>query len=449
MRTATSEEQTVSDADLDTLTGLVMAQVSRARLLDAVVGLVDIASPTGGEATLARHLVEHMGRAAVRAQVQYLDPLQANAVGSVKGTGNGSSVMLYAPIDTLTTGREDEDVPWVGPRLRPDMRPHAVVSEEIVEGLGAGNPKGHAACILVAIEALAASGVVLQGDIVAGFGAGGMPTFCVPGAGTPDRQNTGHGVGCSFLLERGWCTDHALIAKPGWNVSHEEVGLAWFDVVVPGIHTYVGSRHRLPYANPVVLAAEVIRRLERWLQDYPARHEVGTMLPQGIIGSVTGGWERMVAVTPAAVRLRLDLRISRELPPAAAKREFQQAVGRIGSELRLPLEVEMLAAVPATRTDPAAPVVRSAVAAWERVAGRTHEPIHGNSGATDANILRSRGIPTARLGMPKVSEAALHGEADFALGMNSVDLREMRRLTEILVRTALDLSSRAPAPHRD
>jgi LytS/YehU family sensor histidine kinase len=63
------------------------------------------------------------------------------------------------------------------------------------------------------------------------------------------------------------------------------------------------------------------------------------------------------------------------------------------------------------------------VAAWESVAGLPHEPILRNSGATDANVLRMRGVPTARVGMPKVTRG-LNGEAvDFTLGMNLVDRR--------------------------
>jgi len=427
--------------ELDRTTDQVLAHVSRDRLLSAVLAVTSVPSPTGGEATLAHLLVEHLKRAGVPAQAQHLDALQANAVGTLRGTGSGPSLMLYSPIDTLTTGTAEQDVPWIGPRLRTDMLAEPVVHGDLVEGLGASNPKGHAACVLVAVQALAASGVTLGGEVVAAFGAGGMPTFAVPGAGTPGRENTGHGAGCSFLLERGHVTDAAVIAKPGWGVSHEEVGLVWFDVVVPGTHTYVGSRHRLPYANPVVLAADVALRLERWLADYPARHAYGTMLPQGIMGAVIGGWERMVAVTPAAVRLRVDLRITPLLPPAAARREFAAAVARIGDELGLALEVEMVAAIPASSTNPQSDVVRATVEAWEHVAGESHVPLSGGSGATDANILRGRGVPTARIGMPKVTRSSCPDEPiDFARGMNTVDLREMHRLVHVLVRTALALT---------
>jgi hypothetical protein len=100
----------------------------------------------------------------------------------------------------------------------------------------------------------------------------------------------------------------------------------------------------------------------------------------------------------------------------------------------------MVLAIPGTSSDPGVWPCRSAIAAWEALEGREHEVILGNSGATDANILRSRGIPTVRVGMPKVSDTPF--EMDFAMGMNTVDVQEMERLTRLLVRVAVDTITR-------
>ncbi|WP_431917344.1 M20 family metallopeptidase [Nonomuraea jabiensis] len=420
----------------DDLVRKALASITEDRLRAAAVDVTSIASPTGGEAPLARWLADRLVAAGLEAHAQRIDDGQANAVGRLRGDGTGADLMLYAPIDTLTTGDPDLDVPWIGPELRPDMRAEARCEGPYVSGLGASNPKGHAACVLVVGEALAALRPRLAGDLLVAFGAGGMPTNAIDGRG---RANTGHGVGCSFLLEHGWQPDYAVIAKPGDFVAHDEVGLCWFEIVVPGTHTYAGSRHRLPYRNPIVTAAEVVTRLERWLADYPERHRTATAAPQGIVGSIAGGWERMLAVTPATCRIRLDLRIAPGTTPLEAKRELAAYVRQVSAELGTELAVEMVLAIPGTRTPPESWVVRSAVRAWESANGRPHEPVDGNSGATDANILRARGIPTARVGMPK---AVSH---DFSLGMNTVDVRAMRRLCEVLLRVAADTVTRTRA----
>jgi succinyl-diaminopimelate desuccinylase len=263
--------------DAMTIVGRVMDYVTRERLAEAVCGLVDTPSPTGAEAPAAAWIAAHLAGAGLDARVQPLDERQANAVAVLPGRGDGPSTLLYAPLDTFTAGDAALDVPWAAAEPRPDLLPRASIHGDLVQGLGAGNPKGHAACVLVAIAALANAGVEPRGDVVAGFGAGGMPSFTVDGAGTPGRHNTGHGAGAGFLLERGYTTDYAVIAKPGWAVSHEEVGLVWLDVLVPGIHTYVGSRHRLPYRNAVALAGAVAGHLEPRLvvRSSPAPTKIG------------------------------------------------------------------------------------------------------------------------------------------------------------------------------
>lgn len=413
----------------------VMSHVTRERLLGAVTGFVDIPSPTGHEGELARWIAGRLAIPGVRAEEQRIDEHQSNAVAVLPGRANGESVLLYAPLDTFTTGDPAVDVPGAAPELAPGMVAHAEVHGDLVQGLGAGNPKGHAACVLVALEALAAAGIALPGDVVAGFGAGGMPAFALDDG----RANTGHGVGAGFLLERGFTTDHAVIAKPGWNVSHEEVGLVWLDVVVPGIHTYVGSRHRLPYRNAVALAGQVALALEEWFEAYAEESEHGTMRPQGVVSSIEGGLRHLAASTPATVTLRLDVRLTTEQTPAGVTRQVRAYLDRLGEELGATLRVRQVAAIPATATDPSAPVVRATVSAWEAVAGEPHSPILGNSGATDANILRMRGVPTARVGMPKVALGPDGRPPDFTSGMNLVDLGAARQLVEILVRTVLTL----------
>lgn len=415
-----------------------VSRINSERLAELVTGLTDIPSPTGHEAPAATWLAEQLEGAGLIAALQPLQLPQANAHGRLQGDGSGPTLLLYAPIDTLTTGDPRHDQPWVG-AWRDDLVPRAERHGNLVRGLGASNPKGHAACVVAAVEAIARAGVPLRGDLLAGFGAGGMPTNTIDGDG---NAHTGQGVGCSFLLEQGVWPDAAVIAKPGWAVSWEEVGLAWFDIWVYGIHTYVGSRHRLPYRNPIVDAAEVIIRLERWFESYSERHEGGIVRPQGIIGAIEGGWTRMASVTPAVCRFRVDLRLSPRTTPAAAGRELRRALDEIAAELPgTSLRVEPVLSIPGTSTPPDHWVVAALIDAWETVSGQPHASAGGTSGATDANILRSRGVPTARVGMPKLEAAPW--PIDFQGGMNTVDLVEMGRLTETLIRCALDVCTRS------
>ena len=420
-------------------------QVTPGRLRDITAGLVDVPSPTGDEAPLAAHIAGVLRSAGIGGRVMSLDDRQANAWGRLRGDGTGPDLMLYAPIDTMTSGTSGEDVPQVGPALRPDMRVPAVVNGDYVTGLGASNPKGHAACVLAAAEAIARAGIPLAGDLVAAFGAGGMPTNSRPGAGNP-RRNTGQGVGASFLLEQGVWTDYAVIAKPGWAVAWEEVGLAWFTVTVGGTHTYAGSRHRLPYRNAVAAAGEVAARLDRWFPEYAKAHTDGLVAPQGIVASIAGGWSRTASFTPDTCSFTVDLRLSPRTTPVAAKRELTAALDSIAEDLGgADIAVEQVLAIPGATTSPDSWICRRAIAAWEETEGRPHEPALETSGATDGTILRGRGIPTVRVGMPKVTGTPSGDPVDFAMGMNTVDVREQVKLTRYLIQVALDTVTRSRA----
>jgi acetylornithine deacetylase/succinyl-diaminopimelate desuccinylase-like protein len=435
--------QTKTDPEaLRTAVEVAWRSISRDRLAELVAGLVDIPSPTGEEGDIAVWAADQLSAHGVEARTQWLDDRQANAVGELTGAGGGEDVLLYAPIDTLTVGDPDEDVPWIGSTLREDMQTRAQIVGDHVLGLGASNPKGHAACVMAAVEAISAADLDLPGSVIVGLGAGGMPTNGRTTRGLT-RHNAGQGAGCSFMLEQGIWADHAVIAKPGWAVAWEEVGLCWFEIDVLGNFSYVGSRHRMPYRNAIAGASKVILELEEWFVGYAERHTDGLVSPQGIVSAIEAGWPRMSSVTPAACRFFVDLRVSPRTPIAEVRREFAAAVEDIvARHPELEVRWRSRLTIPGTETPTDAPVVQAAIAAWEEIAGEPHRPIVANSGATDANILRQKGLPTVRIGMDRIGpDAPL--PLDFPAGMNVVDLREAERLTRHLVHTAVALASRA------
>ncbi len=405
------------------------AEVTEGELAGTLSELVDVPSPTGEEGPLARAIVRRLQQAGLEAEEHVLDSRQSNAVGRIRGSGDTPSLMLYAPIDTMTSGNASEDVPWAAPTLRPEMRAQSRVSDGHVFGLGAHNPKGHAACILAAARAIKSAGVPLMGDLRVGFGAGGMPTNARSGM----RADAGHGAGCARLLRDYPKPDYAIIAKSGWSVSWEEVGLAWYEIRVAGTHTYVGSRHLLPYVNPIAQAASIVQELEAWFPQWAEQNRSGLVAPQGVVSFIESGWERMPAFVPAVCRIRIDLRLSPRTTPAEADRAVDDQLRILAEKYGASVSWNRLLAIPGTSTAEDSPVIRTAIEGWEAIEGRAHEPIRGLSGATDANILRGQGVPTARIGLPK---AALPG-LDFQLGMNAVSIASMAKLTRQLIYTSI------------
>ena len=163
--------------------------------------MVDVASPTGEEGPLARSIVDTLNEFDLNGVEQKIDAMQSNAYGTIKGIGENSSknsLMFYAPIDTVTSNNREEDLPWAGDEMQPEMIAKSSTDGKLVYGLGAHNPKGHAACIIEAARVLKKIGVPLQNDLIVAFGAGGMPTNHRKGT----RVDSGHGAGCDYLLNQ-------------------------------------------------------------------------------------------------------------------------------------------------------------------------------------------------------------------------------------------------------
>src|SRR5690348_15074722 len=98
------------------------ARLDPERLKRLLLQLIDVPSPTGSEREasefIAGYLTQHL---AGRACYQPINENTGNAVGEIRGSGDGATLLLYAPIDTHLEGEPDQDLPWAGPVLRADM----------------------------------------------------------------------------------------------------------------------------------------------------------------------------------------------------------------------------------------------------------------------------------------------------------------------------------------
>ncbi len=413
-------------------------RVTIGELRRLVTEMTAIPSPTGDEEALAEYLVRELNAGGLDASYQLVEDTQGNAVARLAGDGSGPSVMLYAPIDMHIMGDAADDGPWIDFAGRKDLVVTPTVDDDFVFGLGAENPKGHAACVLAAAAAIARAGVPLRGELQAGFGAGGMPVNRSPDPHIA-RPDVGHGVGCAFMLTHGYEPDFAVIAKPGFSVAYEEVGLCWFEIAVRGDYNYAGIGLRPGVRNPLVDAAKVIGFLEEWFPEYTARNTSGLVAPKASVSAIVAGWPEKPAFIPDVCKIYIDLRISPRTDPDDAQRQLEAALDTLrAKEPGIVIGVTRTAAIPGTSTAADSWIVRSSISAWERVFAKPHALQTGTSGATDANILRGLGVPTARIGMPPLANTPFSGR--FSMGV--VSLQAMLALTHALIAIAIDTCTR-------
>jgi acetylornithine deacetylase/succinyl-diaminopimelate desuccinylase-like protein len=416
------------------------AQLTMAEVEELLTSMVATPSPTGEEGALALRLVDRMDAAGIRAAYQEIGPGRGNAVGRIPGAGNGASLLLYGHLDVHLTGRPDEDGPAAHGGLSRMSAPGPYTEGDLLFGLGAGNPKGYAACMLAAAIAIAKARVPLAGDLIAGLAAGGMPANAPAGAA---HRNIGHGAGCAHMLQQGVRPDFAVIGKPGHAVAWEEVGLCCFRIRVKGELGYAGARHTLEYRNPVIGAASLALEIERWLESYTKRNTTAHVAPQGVVGAVQAGWPHKPTFVPAWADLFLDVRVRPSCDPVVVQRELESALAEIMARHEgLDAELELTLAVPGSRTDPESWIIGSCIRAFEEAENRRHEPMTATSGASDANVLRMWGIPTARLGMATAWQGY---RPTLELDLNSVHLPSMLRYIETLLYVVIDTCCRERA----
>lgn len=445
-----------SDAPKEVPVQLVPLSAEQQHWLEQAVALVDedrmrtfdcaitsIHSPTGEERAASEWLTSHMREMGLDAVYQPLDETSGNAVGRLRGSGGGPSLLLYAPIDTHLRVDPQEDVPWVGPELRPDMRPDAYVADNgDVIGLGAANPKGMVTVLAEAVRCVRSAGVPLRGDVLLAFAAGGMPVAPPPGE---PRQNHGLSSGITYMINHGVTADFGIICKPGWTVSWEEVGLCWFKVTVRGQMGYAGMTRSFPnFRNAIVHAATFVLALEEWLPQYQARNTSGLCSPQGAIAAIRGGWPHKPAFSSAGAEVYIDMRCNPRTPPAEVKAQFAAAIEDIcAKHPELQLDWEMIAAYPGSHTDPQCWIAQSAMRGWEFVEGRPHEVILGTSGQTDASALRHLGIPAIRIGYPPVATTPPEWQGFGGLGVSHIP--DLAKVARAVIYVMVDTCTRSRA----
>lgn len=365
------------------------------RFRDLLVNLINIHSPTGLERPASEFMAGYLREAVgIEAGYQPMNSHSGNVFGERLGSGGGSRLLLYAPIDTHID--PESDVPWVGPRLRPDMLPEAKIDGDLVIGLGASNPKCMVAGLTEVAHAVIESGIPLVGDLAIGFAGGGMPVSM------SGRDRAGMSNGIFHLLTHGAMPDHAIVFKPWWAVFPEEPGMCWFKVSVRGTYGYAGiSRGTEGFRSSIVPAATVIQRIEAWLPQYTARNTAGTTIPEGWISAVRSGSPDKPAFPSATTEIYLDVRVNPRTTPGEVRHQFAELIAQIrAAEPDIELDWEMYGSLPGGMTDPDNWIIQSCRRGWEEVEGRPYESTPLLGGQTDGTLIRRLGVPTARIGYP-------------------------------------------------
>ena len=127
--------------------------------------------------------------------------------------------MFNGHMDTSNTGEEDF-LTGIG------YKPHAVVKDGMIYGLGIYNMKGALVCYVHAVKALLEAGVKLDGDIILGAVCGEIEK--TQWGEFQGKEYRGYGAGTHYLVNHGVLPDMCILGEPtDMQLVLEHAGSMW------------------------------------------------------------------------------------------------------------------------------------------------------------------------------------------------------------------------------
>src|SRR5882762_4572378 len=125
----------------------ILAEIREDEIVSMASDVINIPSPTGEELQMAQYMQSALQKIGLDVTWQEVEASRANVVGRWRGTGAGKNLMFNGHMDTSNTGHE-EFLTGLG------YKPHAVIKDGFIYGLGIYNMKGALVCYTNAVRAL-------------------------------------------------------------------------------------------------------------------------------------------------------------------------------------------------------------------------------------------------------------------------------------------------------
>ena len=356
-------------------------------VLPALEVLAGTASPRGHELALATRLAAWAG--ARWPELGWtVDPVGADGANlvAVSASGDAPGLLLYSHLDTSLSGDPVADSPVTGRSV--PVAPFSVAGE-VVSGFGLGVAKGPAAA-------------AIAGFVAAASALRGSPhrlTLLLASAGThwsPFDRVVPSGV--SQFLARHPKPAAAIVAKGGPpGILIAEPGAMFVRVRLDAAFTPVLARDAAePPGGLITHLRTVLGLIEDWRAEHLAARPPDAVAAEVGIGSVRGGLPGKPDLLPGMVELQLYVVTVPGDDPAAVAADLSARLGAHGDALLVRVDAALVHA--AAATDPGAPIVGHANAAWTAAFGAPPPPVTGWKGSTDGVVLRAHGIDTVRTG---------------------------------------------------
>ena len=409
------------------------AYITPETVCEVLLDLIDIRSPTGHEAGMASYITQRLRRVGLDAFEQPVEEGRPNAVAHLRGAGDGLNLLFTGHMDTSYSGDEDY---LVGE----GFKPKGVFRDGWVWGLGANNMKSGLAGLIVALEAIAKSGVKLKGDITLGAVVGEIEKS--PVEEFQGRDYSGYGIGSKHLVSHGVTADYAILAEPtSLRICTANMGCLWARITVGGTVAHSALTNKPGTANAINVALLLCDDIDAWASKFRAANEFMGEQANVTLACVRGGAPWRLSRNPQECSVYLDIRTVPGQTADQVKRQLRKLLRDFAARNHTPEpQLAFFVTDPPLLIDEGLPLVDALGQAQAAVMGRKSEPFLRRPGS-DAIHLTKYDVPCVQFGPggrlhPDAKGASMHSVGDHVL------LEDVVTASRIYLAAALDLCNR-------
>ena len=400
----------------------ILAEVCEDEIISMSSDVINIPSPTGEELQMAQYMQSALQKLGLDITWQEVEEARANVVGRWKGSGGGKNLMFNGHMDTSNTGQE-EFLTGLG------YKPHAVVKDGFIYGLGIYNMKGALVCYANAVKALQRAGIRLRGDVIIAAVAGEIEK--TQWGEFKGKQYRGYGYGTHYLVNHGVLPDMCILGEPtDMHVVLEHFGSMWVRISCTGIYVHTAFCEGREEMNSIRRMVELMPPILKWIEGWEKKASYGGRKAIVNLGGIRGGHAWRASRTPEKTDLFLDVRVPPTIPMAEARRDVQGLFFELEKEhADWGLEFETYVSVPGARISEEHEMIRAIDRNHKRITGKTPER-EVVTWCSDASVLSRFGVETVNYG-PSSGPRDKEGE--------KVRIQTLVDITKIYALTAAEL----------
>jgi acetylornithine deacetylase/succinyl-diaminopimelate desuccinylase-like protein len=368
----------------------ILAEVKEDEIVAMCCDVINIPSPTGHELQMAHYMQGALQQLGVNVTWQEVEDGRANVLARWVGCGGGKNLMFNGHMDTSNTGRE-EFLTGAG------YKPHAVVKNGMIYGLGIYNMKGALVCYTHALKALQRAGAKLKGDLIVAAVAGEIEK--TQWGEFKGKEYRGYGFGTHYLVNHGVLPDMCILGEPtDTHVVLEHFGSLWVRISCTGIYVHTAFCEGREEMNSIRRMYELMRPIMDWIERWETQASYGGKKAIVNLGGIRGGHAWRASRTPEKTDLFLDVRVPPNIAMSEARRDIQSLFLQLQeTHSDWGLEFETYVSVPGASIDPQHEMIRAIDRNHALVMGAVPER-EVVTWCSDASVLSRYGVQTVNYG---------------------------------------------------